>query len=111
MSGRETFGSRFGSLMALLGVAVGLANVWRFPYMAGNHGGAAFVALYVLFGILTLIALGFFVSRGKTLAEINQGSSIRIGQFWIFWIRWVIPAAIVVILVSGWWPQLSQWWT
>ncbi len=38
--------------MALLGVAVGLANVWRFPYMAGNHGGAAFVALYVLFGIL-----------------------------------------------------------
>ena len=63
---------------------------------------------------LTLIALGWFVSRGKTLAEINQGSSIQIGQFWIFWIRWVIPAAIVVILVSGWWPQLSklsQWWT
>ena len=57
---------------------------------------------------LTLIALGWFVSRGKTLAEINQGSSIPIGEFWIFWIRWVIPAAIVVILVSGWWPQLSQ---
>ena len=50
--GRETFGSGFGSLMALLGVAVGLANVWRFPYMAGTYGGAAFVALYVLFGIL-----------------------------------------------------------
>lgn len=54
---------------------------------------------------LTLIALGWFVSRGKTLAEINQGSSIAIGPFWIFWIRWVIPAAIVVILVSGWWPS------
>ncbi len=63
---------------------------------------------------LTLVALGWFVSRGKTLAEINRGSSISIGQFWIFWIRWVIPAAIVVILVSGWWPQLSklsQLWT
>ena len=66
---------------------------------------------------LTLVALGWFVSRGKTLAEINQGSSIPIGQFWIFWIRWAIPAAIVVILVSGWWSQLvkisglSQLWT
>jgi len=63
---------------------------------------------------LTLIALGWFVSRGKTLTEINRGSSIPIGQFWIFWVRWVIPAAIVVILISGWWPQLSklsQWWT
>ena len=46
--GRETFGSRFGSVMALMGVAIGLANVWRFPYMAGSYGGAAFVALYVL---------------------------------------------------------------
>jgi NSS family neurotransmitter:Na+ symporter len=54
---------------------------------------------------LTLVALGWFVSRGKALAEINQGSSIRIGSFWIFWIRWVIPAAIVAILVYGWWPQ------
>lgn len=57
---------------------------------------------------LTLVALGWFVSRGRTLAEINRGSSIVIGTFWIFWIRWVIPAAIVVILVSGWWPQLTQ---
>ncbi|HSF16646.1 MAG TPA: sodium-dependent transporter [Vicinamibacteria bacterium] len=49
---RETFGSRFGSIMVLIGVAVGLANVWRFPYMAGSYGGAAFVALYILFAVL-----------------------------------------------------------
>jgi NSS family neurotransmitter:Na+ symporter len=52
MSARETFGSRFGTLMALIGVAVGLANVWRFPYLAGKFGGAAFVALYLLFNVL-----------------------------------------------------------
>ncbi len=57
---------------------------------------------------LTLVALGWFVSRGNTLVEINRGSSIAIGPFWIFWIRGVIPAAILVILVSGWWPQLVQ---
>ena len=162
MSGeRETFGSRFGSVMALMGVAVGLANVWRFPYMAGSYGGAAFVLLYIFFGIvlvdgvklywhwsrgkalavlipiqllialpsmassdflqwndriwgstmqpigsaLALVALGWFVARGKALAEINRGSSMAIGPFWVFWIRWVIHAAIIVILVSGWWPQ------
>ncbi len=45
------------------------------------------------------------VAGGKALAEINRGSSMAIGPFWVFWIRWVIPAAIIVILVSGWWPQ------
>jgi NSS family neurotransmitter:Na+ symporter len=52
---------------------------------------------------LTLVALGWFVGRGRALPEVNQGSSVRIGSFWIFWIRWVVPAAIVVILLYGWW--------
>jgi NSS family neurotransmitter:Na+ symporter len=55
---------------------------------------------------LTLIALGWFVSRGRALAEVNRGSSIRVGALWIFWIRWVIPVSIVVILGYGWWSQL-----
>jgi NSS family neurotransmitter:Na+ symporter len=55
---------------------------------------------------LTLIALGWYVSRGRALAEVNRGSSIRVGRLWIFWIRWVIPLSIVVILVYGWWGQI-----
>ncbi len=55
---------------------------------------------------LTLIALGWFVSRGRALAEVNRGSSIRVGELWIFWIRWVIPISIVLILVYGWWVQI-----
>jgi NSS family neurotransmitter:Na+ symporter len=54
---------------------------------------------------LTLLALGWYVSRGRALTEVNRGSSIGVGSFWIFWIRWVIPISIVVILVYGWWPQ------
>jgi NSS family neurotransmitter:Na+ symporter len=57
---------------------------------------------------LTLVALGWFVGRGRALSEINRGSSIRVGGFWIFWIRWMIPAAILVILGYGWWPQLIR---
>jgi NSS family neurotransmitter:Na+ symporter len=54
---------------------------------------------------LTLLALGWYVSRGRTLAEINRGASVPIGSFWIFWIRWVTPVSIAVILLYGWWPQ------
>lgn len=51
-SGPETFSSSFGSVMTLIGVAVGLANVWRFPYMAGSYGGAVFVGMYLFFGLI-----------------------------------------------------------
>jgi NSS family neurotransmitter:Na+ symporter len=56
---------------------------------------------------LTLLALGWYVSRGRALTEVNRGSSIGVGSFWIFWIRWVIPVSIVVILAYGWLPQLG----
>ena len=46
--GRETFASKFGLLMTMIGVAVGLGNVWRFPYMVGLFGGASFVVLYLV---------------------------------------------------------------
>lgn len=51
---------------------------------------------------LTLIGLGFFVSRGRALAEAGRGSRRPVGGLWLFWIRWVIPAAIVVVLGWGW---------
>jgi NSS family neurotransmitter:Na+ symporter len=77
---RETFGSRFGSLMVLIGVAVGLANVWRFPYLVGTYGGAAFVVLYVIlnffFGIPALMAewtLGRLTRQGPAGAFVTAG--------------------------------------
>ena len=45
---RENFGSQFGAIMAMTGSAVGLGNLWRFPYMVGVYGGAAFVLVYVI---------------------------------------------------------------
>lgn len=68
---RETFSSRFGSLMTLIGVAVGLANVWRFPYMAGSFGGAAFVGLYLLFV--------FLLGIPAIMAEWTLGRATRRG--------------------------------
>ena len=44
---RAKFGSKLGVVLATAGSAVGLGNVWRFPYMAGENGGAVFIILYV----------------------------------------------------------------
>lgn len=52
MNNRERFGSRLGFILVSAGCAVGLGNVWKFPYMAGQYGGAAFILIYFLFLIL-----------------------------------------------------------
>ena len=44
---RDSFGSRFGALVAMAGSAVGLGNLWRFPYLVGENGGAAFIIVYI----------------------------------------------------------------
>ncbi|MDE6148231.1 MAG: sodium-dependent transporter [Bacteroidales bacterium] len=54
---RENFSSRFGALMAMAGSAVGLGNLWRFPYMVGTNGGAAFICIYVLFVFLLCLPI------------------------------------------------------
>ena len=47
MADRGNFGSRLGIILATAGSAVGLGNVWRFPYMTGQNGGAAFIIIYL----------------------------------------------------------------
>ena len=58
---RESFGSRFGALVALAGSAVGLGNLWRFPYLVGENGGAAFIIVYIALSFL--ICLPIFISE------------------------------------------------
>ncbi len=52
---RANFGSKLGVILATAGSAVGLGNVWRFPYMAGQNGGAAFILIYI--GCVLLLGL------------------------------------------------------
>ena len=58
---RDSFGSRFGALVAMAGSAVGLGNLWRFPYLVGENGGAAFIIIYVI--LLLVICLPIFFSE------------------------------------------------
>ena len=54
MNKRERFGSRLGFILISAGCSIGLGDVWRFPYIAGQYGGALFVFIYLLF----IFALG-----------------------------------------------------
>ena len=49
MKQRETFQSRLGFLLLSAGCAIGIGNVWRFPYVVGANGGGIFVVIYLLF--------------------------------------------------------------
>ena len=65
---REQFKSRLGFILISAGCAVGLGNVWRFPYIVGQYGGAAFVVLYLFFLVMLgipIMVMEFAVGRGS----------------------------------------------
>ena len=73
---REQWGSRFGFIMAAAGSAVGLGNIWRFPYITGKYGGAAFVLVY--------LAVVVFIGMSVMLAEFVIGRNAQsdaVGSF------------------------------
>lgn len=66
MSDSNQYSSRLGAILTMVGVAVGLGNVWRFPYMMGTYGGSAFLVIYLIFTILLAFpALLTEMSLGK----------------------------------------------
>lgn len=69
---RDGFGSRFGVLVAVAGSAVGLGNLWRFPYLVGNNGGAAFIVVYLLFVVILCLPIMFseFIIGRRTQANV-----------------------------------------
>ena len=74
---RGRFNSRIGIVLATAGSAVGLGNIWRFPYMTGQDGGAAFILLYIAFTLMLGIPgmIAEFVV-GCTRRQMRQGHTV-----------------------------------
>lgn len=72
MEKRDLFGSRLGVLLAMAGSAVGLGNLWRFPYLVGSNGGAMFIILYLFFIFIICLPLMFteFVIGRRSQANV-----------------------------------------
>ena len=106
---REKFGTRFGVLMAMVGSAVGLGNMWRFPYMVSEYGGAAFIFVYILCVFclcLPIFFAEFIIGRRSQANAFRAFDKLAPGTPWK-WVGMVAVTAPVVILsyysvIGGW---------
>lgn len=82
---REQFSSRFGLIAAAVGSAVGLGNIWRFPYIVGEYGGAAFLIVYIalvaIIGIPIMIT-EFIIGREGRSDAVNSFKNLAPGSKW-----------------------------
>ena len=104
---RNGFGSKLGFILAAAGSAVGLGNIWRFPYLAAKYGGGFFLLIYIILAItfgftlmLTEIAIGR--RTGKSVLGAYKTVDKRFG--FMGWMAAVIPALILpyYCVIGGW---------
>lgn len=107
------FSSRFGFLMAAIGFAVGLGNIWRFPYLTGENGGGAFVVVYLLcvlvIGVPIIMAELLIGRRGRlsppgALAAVAKAEGISAHWRWLGNMN-VLAAFLIVgvyAVIVGW---------
>lgn len=104
---RDNFTSRMGFIMATAGSAVGLGNIWRFPYLADKYGGGAFLVTYVILALVvglvlmvTELAVGRYTGKSCIDAFQDLCSKYRV----VGWLGLIIPAIIVpyYCVIGGW---------
>ncbi len=104
---RESWGSRIGFIMAAAGSAVGLGNIWRFPYLTGTNGGGAFILIYLVFVLgvgLSIMTAEFAVGRRANLAAA--------GAFKKFNPRFTFVGVLGVLsafFIMGFYPVVGGW--
>lgn len=106
---RDGFGSRFGVLVAVAGSAVGLGNLWRFPYMVGNNGGAAFIILYLVFVILLCLPIMFseFVIGRRT--QSNAFGAIKKIAPKSGWLSIGVISVVASICIMSFYSVVGGW--
>ena len=107
--GRDNFSNKFGVVAAVAGSAVGLGNIWRFPYIAGENGGAAFLFVYLI--IVIFIGIPVMTSEfviGRTARRNPYGAfrALAPGKPWYLIGIMGVAAAFMILAfyttVSGW---------
>ncbi|WP_318662650.1 sodium-dependent transporter [Treponema sp.] len=107
---RESLGSRLGFLLLSAGCAIGLGNVWRFPYITGKYGGAAFVLIYLVFLVilgLPVMVCEFAVGRAsrKSMAAAFEELEPQ-GKKWHWYNGFAVAGNYLLMMfytvVSGW---------
>lgn len=108
-SERVNFGSKLGVILASAGSAVGLGNIWRFPYETGNHGGAAFILIYLLcvliLGIPIMIS-EFLIGRHSRANTAGAYKVLAPGTQW----RWLgFMGVLAGFLILSYYSVVAGW--
>ncbi|MBM7854596.1 NSS family neurotransmitter:Na+ symporter [Desulfohalotomaculum tongense] len=106
---REGFGTSLGVIAATLGSAVGLGNIWKFPYMTGENGGAAFIFVYListfLVGLPVMIS-EFIIGRRANRAAVGSFKKLAPGRPWYFT---GIAGMVSAILIMAFYTTVAGW--
>ena len=106
---RATFGTKLGIILATAGSAVGLGNVWRFPYMTGENGGAVFILIYIgcvlVLGIPCMMS-EFIIGRRAQANTARAYSAISGGSLWKF-VGYL--GVLTGFLITGYYAVVSGW--
>lgn len=106
---RDSFGSRFGALVAMAGSAVGLGNLWRFPYLVGENGGAAFIVIYLIFVLLLCLPIfisEFVIGRSSQKNAYAAFRDLSGGSAW----RWAgLMTVTVPLIVVSYYSVIGGW--
>ena len=104
---RSNFSSKIGFVLATAGSAVGLGNIWRFPYLAANHGGGMFLLVYLIlvltFGF-TLACAEILIGRKTGQSAINAFGTLSKKYSFIGWLAAIVPVLILPYysVIGGW---------
>ena len=107
---REHFGGRVAVILAMAGSAIGLGNIWRFPYMVGEHGGAAFIVIYVLSTLL--ISLPVFLAEvmiGRRSHTNARDAFARLSRQHPFWKTAGYLTILIPMLISSYYSVIGGW--
>lgn len=108
-SDRSSFGSRFGVIVAMVGSAVGLGNIWRFPYMVGENGGAAFILIYLLFSVLISLPVfcaEFVIGRRGRASAVGAFRNLAPGTKWYLS---GFTSVLAVFLILSFYSVVGGW--
>lgn len=108
-AGREHFASRIGFILVAAGCAIGLGNVWRFPYITGEYGGGAFVLLYLVFLVilgLPVMIMEFAVGRASQKSCAQAFDILQPSRRWHWFSWWGYVGCMILMMfyttVAGW---------
>jgi NSS family neurotransmitter:Na+ symporter len=107
---RDAFASTLGAFAATLGSAIGLGNIWKFPYLTGSHGGAAFVLVYLLaiaFVGIPILVVELTIGRKMRLNAVHAYGAVIPGQK--FWSGVGMAGVAAAFLIMAFYTDVAGW--